>query len=175
MLIFDAGKVEQDAVITHTFTIKNSTPQSFRITNVIPSCSCTTTVPAEPLVNKDAERKMTVTYRVGRRKGLSEQSVLVVTDSPATKSYSLVIRCLVASAFEYAPNTIDFGDVVHGDPTSRSVTLWDANFEELEIEKADVSSTSFEALSKKIIGDIGDRADVPATKIELRFDSMLPV
>lgn len=86
------GKVKPGTPLTYTFTIKNQGDTNLEITNVAPSCGCTTS-DFDKVIAPGKEGKVTLEVKkTDGYKGEITKNATVTTNDPDHQTFQLVLR-----------------------------------------------------------------------------------
>src|ERR1044072_3202196 len=86
------GKVKPGTPLTYTFTIKNQGDSNLEITNVAPSCGCTTS-DFDKVIAPGKEGKVTLEVKkTDGYKGEVSKNATVTTNDPNHQTFQLVLR-----------------------------------------------------------------------------------
>jgi hypothetical protein len=77
---FDFGKVEEGAVLKHTFTLSNKTKKAMIIKGTHTSCGCTVSKVSKKNLMPGESVSIEATFKTKDYKGLTQQSIYVHTD-----------------------------------------------------------------------------------------------
>ncbi len=88
--VFNFGTVDQSAVITNVFTVRNEGDLSFMLKYVHTSCGCTRGRMDKRIIGPGETAKLTAVYKAVRRKGTQKKSLKLIpmhSDKPALTFY----------------------------------------------------------------------------------------
>ncbi len=88
--VYQFGRVNQSAVITNVFTVRNEGDLSFMLKYVHTSCSCTRGRMDKRIIGPGETAKLTAVYKAIRRKGTQKKSLRLIpidSDQPALTLY----------------------------------------------------------------------------------------
>ncbi len=167
-MAYDAGVVEPDEVIRHTFVVENPHDQPLRIVDIRSTCSCTTaSIEKGSLIPAQSNRDVEVVYDIkGRTGGLGAQ-MLLMTDSAQRGNILLSMECKASGAIEWYPGRLQLGP----QSPSQEITLWDAKFEGFEVTEVTADDPAFQFSYASFTGDHGHRSNVPGWKIKVAIDA----
>ena len=77
--VFNFGTVDQSAVITNVFTIRNEGDLSFMLKYVHTSCGCTRGRMDKRIIGPGETAKLTAVYKAIRRKGTQKKSLKLIS------------------------------------------------------------------------------------------------
>lgn len=84
--VYNFGHVDQSAVITNVFTIRNEGDMTFPLKFINTSCSCTKGHLDKRMIGPGETAKLTAVYKAIRRKGIQKKALKVfsiLSDKPA--------------------------------------------------------------------------------------------
>ena len=91
------GKVKPGTPLTYTFTIKNEGDSNLEITNVAPSCGCTTSQ-FDKVIAPGKEGKVTLAVeKTDGYKGEIVKNATVTTNDPTHQTFQLILRANFAA------------------------------------------------------------------------------
>ncbi len=76
--VFNFGMVDQSAVITNVFTVRNEGDLSFMLKYVHTSCGCTRGRMDKRIIGPGETAKLTAVYKAIRRKGTQKKSLKLI-------------------------------------------------------------------------------------------------
>ena len=81
--VYDFGQVDQSAVVTHVFTIRNEGDLSFLLKYVRTSCGCTKGKMNKRVIGPGETAELTAVFAAARRKGVQKKRLALVPIDPA--------------------------------------------------------------------------------------------
>jgi hypothetical protein len=85
------------------FKYKNTSDKPVKITNVRPSCGCTTAKLAKEVVAPNEEGEITATFHIGDRFGEQTKTITVVTDDEVESPTILRLKATIPRLLEITP------------------------------------------------------------------------
>lgn len=88
--VYDFGRVDQSAVITHQFTIRNEGDRSFVLQRIRTSCSCTKGQMSQRIIGPGEVAQLTAVFTAARRKGPQKKGIRLISvdsDEPTLVLY----------------------------------------------------------------------------------------
>ena len=88
--VYQFGRVDQSAVITNVFMVRNEGDLSFMLKYVHTSCSCTRGRMDKRIIGPGETAKLTAVYKAIRRKGTQKKSLKLIplhSDEPVLTLY----------------------------------------------------------------------------------------
>jgi len=88
--VYNFGTVDQSAVITHVFTVRNEGDLTFALKYIHPGCSCTKARSNKRMIGPGETAEVTAVYTAKRRKGVQKKSLKLIplhSDKPALTLY----------------------------------------------------------------------------------------
>jgi hypothetical protein len=169
-VIYDAGGVDAGIIIKHDFKLSNEEQTPLTIIDVISSCSCTTSNIVKGITIQPQESIVfTISFSTEGLSGMHSNFVLLKTSSKKHPIKAYIISCKIREFYSYSPKILDYGDLKQGDSKCLKITLWDLNFENLEILDISSDSSCLQWIYHKIIGssEDGNREGVPGIVIDV--------
>ncbi|MGA2052413.1 MAG: DUF1573 domain-containing protein [Opitutales bacterium] len=126
---------DTEAVAVYKF--KNTGPETVKITDVQPSCGCTT-----PMLDKDTyapgeSGEVRLDFAFGGRSGSAREMATVMTDLPSQPTIELTIQTTIPRVLDFDPQVVYWKTGDKLDPKTVDITLApDLPFEKLEIGSA---------------------------------------
>jgi len=87
--VYDFGTVDQSAVVTNVFTIRNEGDLTFPLRHIYASCSCTKGKLDKRMIGPGETAKFTAVFKAVRRTGLQKKSLKIL--SKTSKKPALVL------------------------------------------------------------------------------------
>lgn len=119
------------------FKYKNESDKPVKITEVKPSCGCTTAALANPVVEPGASGEITATFHIGGRVGPQSKTIRVETDEPGSASTVLTLKANVPKVLVIAPAFLYWAKDKPLDPKTIEVKLGG----DFPVKKIEVTST----------------------------------
>jgi hypothetical protein len=141
--VYDFGTVAQGAKVVHEFEIKNSGTADLVIQRLSPSCGCTATQLATPVVKPGATEKVRVTFDTSGFLGDKTKTVAISSNDSENPEKVFTLKGRVITGFSVEPSRVDFGEISPSSSLSsrqREITFSVAEGTELKITK--ISSLS---------------------------------
>ncbi len=88
--VYSFGRVDQSAVITNVFTVRNEGDLSFMLKYIHTSCGCTKGRMDKRIIGPGETAKLTAVYKAIRRKGTQKKSIKLIpihSDKPVLTLY----------------------------------------------------------------------------------------
>lgn len=125
---FDSGAAGSEDILEHDFTLLNASDQTVTITDVRPSCGCTTADLASRQVGPGKSAVLHARMTLQGRYGPTQSQILVKVDGP-DPALILTLKVVVANAAEALPSRLDYGDLGVGDTVDRDFSVVFPRFE----------------------------------------------
>jgi len=122
-LSHDFGATPHGPLVSHTFTITNTTGQRVHIASVRVSCGCLTTSLTRNELAPGEEAALTVNMDTRRFRGVFAKSVYVLFDRPETAEARITVQANSREDLTLSPASFDFGTVPSGKEATAAVTL----------------------------------------------------
>jgi hypothetical protein len=120
----DFGSVPHGQVLTHPFTIKNTTGQTVTISGVRVSCNlCTSATVLKGQLKPGEETSVSVRMDAGKFIGVKTVYVYVNFSEPQYDEVRLWIQANSRDDVNLTPDTVAFGRVKRGESASKSATI----------------------------------------------------
>lgn len=135
---YDFGTVAQGTKVVHEFEVKNTGNADLVIQRVSPSCGCTATQLASPIIKPGTSEKIRVTFDTSGFMGDKTKSVLIASNDSNNPELVVTIKGQVLSSYTVEPSRVDFGEISPSSPLEarqRQVTFSVAEGSELKISK----------------------------------------
>ncbi len=157
---YDFGTVAQGTKVVHEFEVKNKGNADLVIQRLSPSCGCTATQVASPIIKPGGSEKVRVTFDTSGFMGDKTKSVLIASNDTNTPEVIVTLKGQVLSSFTVDPARVDFGEIFPSSPLSdrqREVSFSVAEGSDLKITK--VTSLSPYLVTTPVVAQ-GNRATV---------------
>jgi hypothetical protein len=144
---FNAGEIEQGALLTHGFAFKNSGDAPLMVK--VNDCGCgglTFQTPSQP-VKPGQTGVITVNVPTVNRKGAVKRDVSIETNDPDQKSLRLSIFAQVREALSIEPSSIHFGQVGNGAVAKRTIVFTNNTSEPITVLDTQVSPAGVVAIA----------------------------
>lgn len=93
--VYNFGHVDQSAVITHVFKVRNEGDLSFMLKYVQTACSCTKGRMDKRVIGPGETAELTAVYTAARRKGLQKKSLKLISVDPAAPGLTVYLEGFV--------------------------------------------------------------------------------
>ncbi len=157
---YDFGTVAQGTKVVHEFVVKNNGNADLVIQRLSPSCGCTATQLASPIIKPGSSEKVRVTFDTSGFMGDKKKSVLIASNDTHNPELMVTIKGRVLSSYTVEPSRVDFGEIYPSSPLAgrkKQVTFSIA-------EGSDLAITKITSLSKFLVASPvvtqGNRATV---------------
>ena len=157
---YDFGTVAQGTKVVHEFEVKNKGSADLVIQRLSPSCGCTATQVASPIIKPGGSEKVRVTFDTSGFMGDKTKSVLIASNDTNTPEVIVTLKGQVLSSYTVEPARVDFGEIFPSSPLSdrqREVSFSVAEGSDLKITK--VTSLSPHLVTTPVVAQ-GNRATV---------------
>ena len=91
----DFGQVEQDAQLTHTFTLTNEGKSPLKIRKLKTNCPCVTTEIERMEIPAGESEDLTITFDTKGRRSYTAQNVTVIANDPQNSATRLILKAQV--------------------------------------------------------------------------------
>jgi len=157
---YDFGTVAQGTKVVHEFEVKNKGNADLVIQRLSPSCGCTATQLASPIIKPGASEKVRVTFDTSGFIGDKTKSVLIASNDTSTPEVVVTLKGQVLSSYTVEPARVDFGEIFPSAPLTtrqREVSFSIAQGSDLKITK--ITSLSKHVVASPVSAQ-GSRATV---------------
>ncbi|MFA5688871.1 MAG: DUF1573 domain-containing protein [Kiritimatiellales bacterium] len=93
--VFDFGTVNQTAVVTNVFVIKNAGDLSFALQSLQSSCSCTAVKIDRRMIGPGESASVTAVFTAAGRSGLQKRTIQLISADPAVPPFTLYVEGFV--------------------------------------------------------------------------------
>jgi len=157
---YDFGTVAQGTKVVHEFEVKNSGNADLVIQRLSPSCGCTATQLASPIIKPGSSEKVRVTFDTSGFMGDKTKTVLIASNDTNNPELVVTIKGQVLSSYTVEPARVDFGEIFPGSPLAARQKLVTFSV----AEGSDLTITKVTSLSKFLVASPvsteGNRATV---------------
>lgn len=162
--VYDFGTVAQGAKVVHDFEIRNTGKADLVILRVAPSCGCTATQLANPIIKPGSSEKVRVTFDTSGFIGDKTKTVLIASNDPQNPEKLVSLKGRVVTTYAVEPSRLDFGEISPSAPlTSRQrEVVFSVN------EGADISITKITSLSPYVVASpVSTQGNKAVVKVEI--------
>lgn len=155
------GVVNEGELVKYSFVFENRGRKPLEVIRVIPTCSCTTSVPSKNIVQPGESSEINVSY-TGKSVPIKQKEALeivVVTNDPDKTYTKLVLECTVISEVFWYPNAISFYSKV-GEGGFHKVQFISDHTESIEVKNIRASTQDISAVCEKNAKGIVCRIDL---------------
>lgn len=124
---FNFGEVLPGQVIHHTFVIKNTGNSDLVISEVNPSCGCTTALLLEKVVAPGKSVKIEADLTAQMSDGVMKKNINVLSNDPKNPTVIIYLNATVKSDFLMEPKKIEFGEMFIGEKKEFKFTVTPTN------------------------------------------------
>jgi hypothetical protein len=133
--VADFGTVDQGTESVKVFVYRNKGNQLLRITDVTSTCGCTVAQPEPRELKPGASGQLRVSFKSGSFSGPINKSITVRSNDPTAPAVSLGVKANVRTLFAIEPKVVNLGEIEHGKPAFREVTLKPLTAEAFAIQR----------------------------------------
>ncbi|MBX3439467.1 MAG: DUF1573 domain-containing protein, partial [Planctomycetaceae bacterium] len=139
------GILVNEPTVTCSFDIENRSDQELKLAVVDKSCGCTTATPNEQIIPAGGVGTVECEVRLGDRKGLVSEKVVVEATGPVTRRMSLYFSGDVFNGPAVIPQYSNLGPIMRGDKRTFDVIIRGTRAgDPLTVEDVHISETSRE-------------------------------
>jgi hypothetical protein len=161
---YDFGTVAQGSKVVHEFEIRNTGKADLVVQRVAPSCGCTTTQLASPIIKPGTAEKVRVTFDTSGFIGDKTKTVLIASNDPQNPEKTVTLKGRVVSTYSVEPSRLDFGDVAPSSPLAnrqKEITFSVS-------EGSDISITKITSLSPYLVASpVSTQGHKAVVKVEI--------
>jgi hypothetical protein len=148
----------------HEFQIKNTGKADLVIQRVAPSCGCTATQLASPVIKPGSAEKVRVTFDTSGFIGDKTKTVLIASNDPQNPEKTVTLKGRVVSTYSVEPSRLEFGEVSPSSPLA--VRQKEISFS--VSEGADISITKVTSLSPYLVASpVTTQGNKAVVKVEI--------
>jgi len=143
--IFDFGKVKNGEIVNYTFVFTNSGDESLELTDVRPSCGCTTAGVYDRSVGPGKTGNIPIQFNSGNSVGTVGKTVIVICNDPVQTNIVLQIKGTVWKPVEVTPAIASFRVTTDSETNETRRIQIVSNLEEpLEISPPECTNKAFQ-------------------------------
>ncbi|HJW09949.1 MAG TPA: DUF1573 domain-containing protein [Holophagaceae bacterium] len=140
---FDFGRITPDRKVTHQFKVTNTGNAILSITQVRPSCGCTSTVVGQWSVEPGKSTEVEATFDPHGYKGVVRKSLVVVSNDPANGNATLTFEAEVIPEIQASQEHVSFTSVTRGSSANATVRYSSGSGEPVSITKAEAPGADY--------------------------------
>lgn len=163
------------------FKYKNTGDKPIKITQVQPSCGCTTAAPPKDPIIPGGSGEIVATFTIGDRVGEQTKTIQVRTDEPNTEATVLKLKATIPRLLEYKPVLLYWRQDEERAPKTIEVKIGDSPITKLDVTSTDpsvkietVPVPNEKAFRITVTPDAGNRPINAALKIQPDFPKDAP-
>ncbi len=145
----DFGRITQDRKVTHHYKVTNSGNSVLSITQVRPSCGCTSTVVGQWSVEPGKSTEVEATFDPHGYKGIVRKSLVVVSNDPANPNATLTFEAEVIPEIQASQEHVSFTSVTRNASSTATVRYSSGNGDPVGITKAEAPGAPYLHLNLK--------------------------
>ena len=172
--------VSDKTAVAH-FKYKNAGDKPIKITQVQPSCGCTTAAPPKDPIAPGGTGEIVATFTIGDRIGEQTKTIQVHTDDPNAEVTALKLKATIPRLLEYTPSFLYWRQGEEHTPKTITVKIGDFPITKLDVTSTDpsikiesVAVPDEKAFRITITPDAGKRPINAALKIQPDFPKDAP-
>lgn len=124
---FNFGEVLPGQVLHHTYIVKNTGTSDLIISEVNPSCGCTTALLLEKVIAPGKSVKIEADLTAQMNDGVMRKNINVVSNDPKNPTVIIYLNATVKSDFLIEPKKIEFGEMFIGEKKEFKFTVTPTN------------------------------------------------
>lgn len=140
----DFGTVARAAKTEHTFTFKNETNSTIRISNVRASCGCTTPIVPKQVINPGETGEIIARFNTGSFLGQRGATLTVVFTQPTYREVTLRVDGYVRRDIVCNPGAIEFDKAQLGEKVRREIDIQYAGKPDWKIEAVECKNENIQ-------------------------------
>jgi hypothetical protein len=129
----DFGKINHDEKISFRFTAKNAGSANLHITGLYPSCGCTTSQLAKPLLEPNETTQIEITFDPRDYRGHVSKGLQVASNDPSTPLASLSFEADILRDIIPSTSTLFFHDLLRTRTEQTTLKLQSDNGRPIEV------------------------------------------
>jgi len=122
-MVHDWGAISDEEPVKTSFTFKNITDKTVRITNTKTSCGCSVAAPTKQVLAPGEEAAVDITFNPKGKRGLELKTITLETDYTPSPNAELHLKALVRPRMMVEPTSVWFGDLPLGKPGEQEVSI----------------------------------------------------
>lgn len=150
---FDFGKIPADAKVSHRFKVTNTGQANLNITQLNPSCGCTSTVLGKWTLAPGESTEVEANFNPTGFRGPVRKSIQVVSDDPANPRTTLTFEADVVREIMPSTESVFFQDLVRSAPRKASVKLASGNDKPVKLVDAKAPGAPYLAATTRQDGN----------------------
>jgi hypothetical protein len=148
----DFGQVGPDTPVTHRFQATNAGTAMLTISQVKPTCGCTSSVAGKRTLAPGESTELEVTFHPEGSRGLTRKSVAVLSDDPVQPVQTLTFDATVLPAVIASTDQVRFDDLLPTDERKASVKLETGTREPLRLLNVEMSDAPWLGVTTRETG-----------------------
>jgi Protein of unknown function (DUF1573) len=145
----DFGKITPDRKVSARFKVMNTGNAVLNISQVNPSCGCTSTVVGKWSVNPGESTEVEATFNPQGMKGVVRKSMQVVSNDPKTPSATLTMEAEVVPEIVASKDAVYFSSIARSASPATQVRYSSGNGEAVQITEAKAPGAPYLRLNLK--------------------------
>ncbi len=121
--VFDFGSMQDTETLNHKFLLRNEGTGILKITNVRPSCGCTTTELEKNELAPGEEVNISAAVNLSGRQGKQVKAITVTTNDPNNQSVQLRMEGMVTASINVEPDRVNFGEILDDESRENIVNI----------------------------------------------------
>jgi len=132
---FNFGQIFKGQKIEHIYEFENRGKDILDIRKVKTSCGCTAAILTNKTIAPGKTGAIKATFNSGKLSGNVTKSISVLSNDPERPRYKLTISGKIIEDVSIKPRNIDFGSVLLGEKTNKTVTIKSQTTPDFKIKK----------------------------------------
>jgi hypothetical protein len=131
--LHDFGNINKGEKVTHEFEFKNTGKTDLTISDVKPSCGCTTATPEKSTYKPGESGKIPVTFDSGRFSGEFSKTITVTSNDEANPKIQLKIMGKIMQDINVEPARLTLVNVKRGDTVEKEIMVSTDRLDKVEV------------------------------------------
>lgn len=131
--VHDFGNINKGEKVTHEFEFKNTGKSDLTISDVKPSCGCTTATPEKATYKPGESGKIPVTFDSGRFSGEFSKTITVTSNDEANPKIQLKIMGKIMQDINIDPARLTLVNVKRGETVEKEIMVSTDRLDKVEV------------------------------------------
>jgi hypothetical protein len=133
--LHDFGDIDKGDKVTHEFAFENAGKSDLTISDVKPSCGCTTATPEKATYKPGEKGVIPVTFDSGRFSGVFSKTITVTSNDEANPKIQLKIKGKILQDINIEPSRLNLVNVKRGVDLEKEILVSTDRMEKVEVTK----------------------------------------
>lgn len=143
---WDFGYAPGNAMVKHTFLIKNTGTETLKITKVKPSCGCTSAPLAKDVLEPGESTELEVGFKTLKFKGEVSKKITITSSDPVDSMVTISFKANVSRphpSVKVEPDLFDFVQIYEGERAKLTTVLTNISDSKLSLSTVDVPRVDY--------------------------------